>query len=62
MVRLKGTYHIEEDPGLAWLRRTTAHYHPGDPAGAARIFAEFADKDMVILRLKVLQVLTVYKG
>ncbi|MFC1959995.1 pyridoxamine 5'-phosphate oxidase family protein [Chloroflexota bacterium] len=59
---LKGTYHIEEDPGLVWLRRTAAHYHPDDPEGAERIFAEFVDKDMIILRFKVLRVLTVYKG
>ncbi|MBN1963284.1 MAG: pyridoxamine 5'-phosphate oxidase family protein [Anaerolineae bacterium] len=59
---LKGTYHIEEDPGLEWLRRTSAHYHPGAPDEAERAFAAFAEKDMIILRFKVQKVIQVYEG
>ncbi|MBN1963587.1 MAG: pyridoxamine 5'-phosphate oxidase family protein [Anaerolineae bacterium] len=59
---LKGTYHVEEDPGLGWLRHTAAHYHPDDPVGAERSVAAFAERDMIILRLKVLKVIQVYDG
>jgi hypothetical protein len=56
---LKGLYSIEEDPGLRWLKRTAYHHHPHDHALAERTLAEFSQKDMIILRLRVQQVIKV---
>jgi hypothetical protein len=54
---LKGEYCIEEDPGFGWLKRTAYHY--GDGERAERNIAEFSQKDMIILRLRVQRVIKV---
>jgi general stress protein 26 len=56
---LKGEFSIEEDPDRVWLRRTSERYHD-DPDEAARSFARFASRDMILLRLRVRRVIRVY--
>lgn len=54
---LKGKFSLEEDPGLEWLKRTA--YHHGKGERAERTIAEFSQKDMIIMRLRVLRVIKV---
>jgi general stress protein 26 len=54
---LKGEFSLEEDPGLEWLRKTTNHYGGGERA--ERVFAEFAQKDMIIMRFRAHKVIKV---
>jgi hypothetical protein len=54
---LKGKYSIEEDPGFGWLERMFRHHCQGDQECFERHMAEFTQKDMIILRLRVERVI-----
>jgi hypothetical protein len=47
---LKGDFSIEEDPAGEWLKKVTFHYE--EPELAAQHVKEWADLDMIVLRLK----------
>jgi general stress protein 26 len=55
---LKGEFHVEEDPGLCWLKHTSHHYLEAEEA--ERSFDEFARKDMVVLRFVPARIIKVY--
>ena len=54
---LKGEFVIEEDPGHEWMRKITFHYE--DPALAAQHVAEWAELDIIVLRLRPVKVIKV---
>ncbi len=54
---IKGDMLIEDDPDDAWVRRLTYHYE--EPEQAAKDVADWADLDIVVLRLKPKVVLKV---
>ena len=56
---LKGNFSIEEDQARRWLWRTTERCSTGDGAEDRRAFDAFAQKDMIILRLRDQKVIKV---
>ncbi len=54
---IKGEIGVEEDPDLAWMRKVTYHYE--EPEKAAQDCADWADLDMIILRLRPRRVIKV---
>jgi hypothetical protein len=54
---IKGEFSIEADPDNAWVRRLTYHYE--SPEQAEKDIADWADLDMIVLRLKPKVVLKV---
>jgi general stress protein 26 len=53
----KGEFLIEEDPGHAWMRKVTFHYE--EPKLAAQHVAEWAELDIIVMRLKPAKVIKV---
>jgi general stress protein 26 len=53
----KGEFLIEEDPGHAWMRKVTFHYE--EPDLAAQHVAEWAELDIIVMRLKPHKVIKV---
>jgi len=47
---IKGDCVIEEDPDDAWTRKLTHHYEP--PEKAEQDIADWADLDIIVIRLK----------
>lgn len=47
---VKGDVSIEEDPDDAWVRRLTHHYEP--PEQAEKDIADWAELDIILLRLR----------
>lgn len=54
---VKGDFLIEPDPDDAWTRKITFHYEP--PEKAAQDVADWADLDIIVLRLKPRRVIKV---
>jgi general stress protein 26 len=54
---IKGEIAMEEDPGLAWMRKVTYHYE--EPEQAAKDCADWAELDMIVLRLRPRRVIKV---
>jgi general stress protein 26 len=54
---IKGNFSIEADPEDAWVRKLTYHYET--PEQAEKDIADWADLDIIVLRLKPKVVLKV---
>jgi general stress protein 26 len=54
---IKGDFSIEADPDDAWVRKLTYHYEA--PEQAEKDIADWADLDIIVLRLKPKVVLKV---
>lgn len=54
----RGDFEIATDEGHAWARRITYHYEPQDEA--EKMLAEWANDDIVTMRLKVKDVIRVF--
>ncbi len=54
---IKGDFVIEPDPDDAWTSKVTRHYEP--PEKAAQDIADWADLDIIVLRLKPRRVIKV---
>ena len=52
---LKGTFAVEEDPGLRWMKALTYHYE--DEAQAAKDVEAWSDRDMIVIRLQIRKVI-----
>lgn len=52
---IKGNLVIEPDPEDAWVKKLTYHYE--EPEKAARDVADWADLDIILLRLKPVKVI-----
>jgi hypothetical protein len=54
---IKGDFVIEPDPDDAWVKKLTYHYE--EPEKAAHDVADWADLDIIVLRLKPRRVIKV---
>jgi PPOX class probable F420-dependent enzyme len=54
---IKGEWRIEEDPGKHWQITITRHYEPPDKA--EKDLADWADLDIIVMRLKPTRVIKV---
>jgi hypothetical protein len=54
---IKGDFVIEPDPDDAWVKKVTYHYE--EPEKAAHDVADWADLDIIVLRLKPRRVIKV---
>ncbi len=54
---IKGHWSAEEDPGKHWQKTITYHYEPKEQAD--KDLADWADLDIIVMRLKPTQVLKV---
>jgi general stress protein 26 len=54
---IKGHWSVEEDPGKRWQRAITYHYEPKEQAD--KDLADWAGLDIIVMRLKSVQVLKV---
>lgn len=57
---MRGEFSISDDTGNAMTNRLTRHYET--PAVAEKHVAEWADLDMVVLRMKPVSVVKVWSG
>lgn len=51
---IKGDWHVEDDPGKHWQRTITHHYEPKEQA--EKSLADWADLEIIVMRLKVKKV------
>jgi hypothetical protein len=54
---IKGEWRVEEDPDKHWQRTITHHYEPPEKAEAD--LADWADLDIIVMRLKPTRVIKV---
>jgi len=54
---IKGEWRVEEDPGKHWQIAITRHYEPPEKAEAD--LADWADLDIIVMRLKTKRVIEV---